>query len=133
MKHFANSPPLHPGNFISQVILPASQLTASQLARGLRVTPVAVHHLLHGRSGITPNLAVRLSAFFGSPARQWLDLQRTYDVAIAELKLADELAQIAPYSGPPLRLKESLGQGVNCPAKWIKSMIGGACEPRAMS
>jgi len=112
MKQFADTVPSHPGQFISEFVLPASRMTAAELARSLRLSTVAIHYVLRGRRSITPATAVRLAALFDVPAKAWLDLQQRYDIALAASELADELAQIIPYDGPPLGWVEMLERQV---------------------
>lgn len=54
--------------------------------------------IIHGRNGITPAIALRLSAFLGSSCEYWLNLQRLEDVERARTILAPVLAQIKPIS-----------------------------------
>jgi len=112
MQQFADTNPCHPGNFIREFVLPAACMTAAELARSLNLSNAAIHYLLSGRNSITPAIAVRLAALFDVPAKAWLDLQQRYDIALATIKLAHELAQIIPYDGPPLRWVEMLKRQV---------------------
>lgn len=61
--------------------------------------------IIHGRNGITPAIALRLSAFLGSSCDYWLNLQRLEDVERAREALAPALAKIArfPASSLPTR------------------------------
>ena len=43
-----------------------------------------LNNVLNGKSGISPEMAIRLSKAFGSRAEVWLGLQMEYDLAEAE-------------------------------------------------
>jgi antitoxin HigA-1 len=102
MKPLANFSPAHPGMLIRQHILLVSGLTPADLARMMGLSRPALHYILHGRLSITAATAVRLAAVFGVAARKWLELQQRYDIALAELQLADELASATHYRGPEI-------------------------------
>jgi len=56
-------------------------LTVTAAAKGLGVTRKALSELLNGKSGISPEMAVRLCKAFGSSPETWLGLQMDYDLA----------------------------------------------------
>jgi len=47
----------------------------------LGVTRQALNNLVNGKSGISPEMAIRLSKAFGSNAETWLGMQMVYDLA----------------------------------------------------
>ena len=47
--------------------------------------------------GITADTALRLGKFFGTTAGFWLNLQKRYDLEVAERAIAKELAGIETY------------------------------------
>jgi len=87
-------PPTHPGDFLRDDVLPALELTVSEAARQLRVTRQTLHRILSGRSGISPEMAVRLGKFCGNGAAVWLSMQHAYDLWYAERRLHDEVRKI---------------------------------------
>jgi addiction module HigA family antidote len=50
----------------------------------LRVSRKALSELINGRSGISPEMAIRLSKAFGSSAEMWLRMQMNFDLAQAK-------------------------------------------------
>jgi addiction module HigA family antidote len=58
--------PPHPGRIVRQECIEALGLTVTAAARGLGVTRKALSELVNGKSGISPEMAVRLSKAFGS-------------------------------------------------------------------
>jgi addiction module HigA family antidote len=87
-------PPLHPGEYLRDDVLPALEVTVSEAARQLRVTRQTLHRILSGRSGISAEMAVRLGKFCGTGASLWLSMQHAYDLWHAERRLHDELRKI---------------------------------------
>jgi addiction module HigA family antidote len=55
-------------------------LSARALAKALDVAPSTVQRLLVGKSDVSPEMALRLSAVLGSSAHVWLGLQNEYDL-----------------------------------------------------
>ncbi|HEY6419671.1 MAG TPA: HigA family addiction module antitoxin [Candidatus Binataceae bacterium] len=73
--------PPHPGLTVRHDCLEPLGLTVTEGAKALRVTRQALNNLLNGKSGISPEMAVRLAKAFGSSAKTWLGIQLDYDLA----------------------------------------------------
>ena len=78
--------PPHPGRIVRQECLEPLGLTVTAAAKGLGVTRKALSELLNGKSGISPEMAIRLSKAFGSRPEVWLGIQMDYDLARARKK-----------------------------------------------
>src|SRR3990172_2357880 len=76
--------PIHPGEILREELLGPLGLSASRLARDLRVPVTRITEILHGRRGITADTALRLARYFGTTARFWMNLQLAYDLEVAE-------------------------------------------------
>ncbi|MDE0134450.1 MAG: HigA family addiction module antitoxin [Acidimicrobiaceae bacterium] len=72
--------PPHPGEIVKWECLEPLGLTVKQAALGLGVTRQALSSLVNGRSGISTEMAYRLSAAFGSTPETWLRMQMSYDL-----------------------------------------------------
>lgn len=72
---------MHPGTRIRQDCLEKNRLSVTDAARVLGVDRQTLSNLLNARSGISPEMAVRLEKAFGTPAREWLVLQIEYELA----------------------------------------------------
>jgi antitoxin HigA-1 len=77
--------PPHPGETLREDILPTLRLSVSEAARQLGVSRVALSRVLHGRAGISVDLAQRLEAWLEGPAKgpsaeTWLRGQLAYDL-----------------------------------------------------
>ena len=82
--------PPHPGRIVRQECIAPLGLTVTAAAKGLDVTRKTLSELVNGRSGISPEMAVRLSRAFGGSPEMWLGLQMDYDLAQIEKK-ADKI------------------------------------------
>ena len=76
--------PPHPGEIIRDQCLEPLGLTVTAAAKGLGVTRKAMSELLNGHSGVSPEMAIRLSKAFGGTPETWLRLQMQYDLWQAE-------------------------------------------------
>jgi addiction module HigA family antidote len=75
--------PPHPGGFVRRECLEPLGLSVAKAAEKLGVTRQALNNLVNERSGISPDMAIRLSKAFGGSARVWLTMQMHYDLAQA--------------------------------------------------
>ncbi len=82
--------PPHPGLSVRHDCLEPLGLTVTEGARALGVTRQALNNLVNGKSGISPEMAVRLSKAFGGTAASWLGIQLDHDLAQV-MRRADEI------------------------------------------
>ena len=73
--------PPHPGETVRYDCLEPLGLTVTEGAKALGVTRQALNNLVNGKSGISPEMAIRLSKTFGSSPETWLKMQLVYDLA----------------------------------------------------
>jgi addiction module HigA family antidote len=79
--------PPHPGEFIREIYLETLELSARSVAAKLKVSPSTFARLLSGKSGVTPEMALRLSKTLGRSAESWLAMQSNYDLWQARRRL----------------------------------------------
>ncbi|HEX4481537.1 MAG TPA: HigA family addiction module antitoxin [Rudaea sp.] len=72
--------PMHPGEFIVEIYLNEHEISGRELAEKLDVAPSTLNRILKGTSGITPEMALRLSKALGRSAESWLQMQQNYDL-----------------------------------------------------
>ncbi len=72
--------PPHPGEFIREVYLEPFQITGRQLSAKLGVSPSTLNRVLNGSSGISSEMALRLSKALGRSPESWLTMQDNYDL-----------------------------------------------------
>lgn len=73
--------PPHPGSILREDVLPELGFSITNAARQLGIARITLSRLMHERSGISPNMAVRLESWLGGPtAETWLRMQMAYDL-----------------------------------------------------
>ena len=77
-----NNPP-HPGEYVLEECIKPLGLSIGEAAKGLRVSRSTLSRLINRKSGVSPDMAVRLSKAFGSTPEMWLRLQNAFDLAEA--------------------------------------------------
>ena len=88
--------PPHPGEIIKEFCVESLGLTVTKAAESLGVTRKTFSMLLNGKSGISPEMALRLSKVFGRTPEGWLRLQLQYDLWKAKQNIdIDNLERIA--------------------------------------
>jgi addiction module HigA family antidote len=75
--------PPHPGRSVRRACLEALGLSVTEGAKLLGVTRQALNNLVNAKSGISPEMAIRLSKAFGSTPETWLRMQLAFDLAQA--------------------------------------------------
>lgn len=75
--------PPHPGRSIRNACLEPLGLTVTDAAKLLGITRQALNNVVNGKSGISAEMAIRLTKAFGSTADTWLRMQVAYDLAQA--------------------------------------------------
>jgi len=85
---------IHPGEILKTEFMEPLGLSSYRLAKELHVSAPRVNDLVLGKRSITANTAMRLSAYFGSSAQFWLNLQNKYDIWVAAKDKS--LAKIKP-------------------------------------
>ena len=72
--------PPHPGEFIRDVYLEPFGITGRQLSLKLGVSPSTLNRILKGNSGLSSEMALRLSKALGRSPESWLAIQDNYDL-----------------------------------------------------
>ena len=78
--------PPHPGEFIRDVYLEPHGLSVRALAESLSVSPSTLNRVITGQSGISPEMALRLTKALGRSPESWLAMQHNYDLWHAKKK-----------------------------------------------
>jgi addiction module HigA family antidote len=86
MNKYMHNPP-HPGEVIRELCLEPLGLSVTAAAKALGVTRKALSELVNGKSGVSAEMAIRLSQAFRTTAESWLDQQMQYDLWKARLKM----------------------------------------------
>ena len=87
-KRFA---PIHPGEILAEEFLSPLGVTQYRLAKDISVPPRRINEIVKGLRAISADTALRLSKFFGTSERFWLNLQTRYDLEVEKDRLGSRL------------------------------------------
>jgi addiction module HigA family antidote len=90
--------PPHPGLSVRINCLEPLGLSIAEAAKALGVTRQALNNLVSGKSGISAEMAVRLSKAFGSSPETWLGMQIDYD--LAQVRARASKIKVKRYPAP---------------------------------
>lgn len=92
-----NDAAIHPGQFLRDDFLIPMGLSANALALALRVPVTRITEIVRERRGITADTALRLARYFGTTADFWMEMQVSYDLALASSHAAVRIhAEVIP-------------------------------------
>ena len=86
--------PTHPGEILLEEFLIPMGISQSALARELHTSFRAINEIVNQKRGITTEMSLRLSRYFGTTPQLWLNLQNQYDLYRIAHKKESELEQI---------------------------------------
>ena len=81
----------HPGDTIREDFLKPLGMSMNRLALDLRVPATRMTEIVHGRRSVTADTALRLGRYFNTTPKFWLNLQASYDLAVASDALSEEI------------------------------------------
>ncbi len=84
---------IHPGEHLAEE-LEALGMSAAELGRQLKVPTNRITEILNGRRAITGDTALRLGHFFGTSADFWMNLQKLYELRLAEEKVGKAIKDL---------------------------------------
>lgn len=88
--------PIHPGEILMEEFLEPLEVSQNRLAVAIGVPPRRINEIVHGKRRITADTALRLSRYFGTTDRFWLNLQTRYDLESEKDHLGAALDLIQP-------------------------------------
>ena len=84
-------PPIHPGEVLFEEFLKPLGVSQYRLAKEISVDPRRINEIVLGRRAITADTALRLSRYFGTTERFWMNLQARYDLEVQREQMGDRL------------------------------------------
>jgi antitoxin HigA-1 len=78
--------PPHPGLVVKRILIDGAELSITEAANALGVGRVTLSKILNKKSGISPEMAVRLSLALNTSSEMWINMQSMYDLWQAEKK-----------------------------------------------
>ena len=85
--------PPHPGEFIKKIYLDPYGLSIRNLAESLGVSPSTLTRIINRQSGISPEMALRLSKAIGRTPESWLAMQHNYD--LCQVRRSVDLSRVS--------------------------------------
>lgn len=82
------------GDILVEEFLTPLNITPYRLSKDLGVSSSSILDLIHGKRKITVEMSLRLSKYFGTTSKFWLNMQNELDLRQAEIKLEKDLAKI---------------------------------------
>jgi addiction module HigA family antidote len=92
-----SKPAIHPGEFLSE-ILEELGLSQAAFAKAVGVSAMRISHVATGKRPVTAELALRFGRVLGQSPEYWLNLQRAYDLAMAQQAIGREIKSLRPLS-----------------------------------
>ena len=86
--------PVHPGEILREDVLPALGRPKTEIARLLGISRQTLYDILNEKQPVTAAMALRIGKMCGNGPDIWLNLQKRYDLKIAERELGAELDKI---------------------------------------
>jgi addiction module HigA family antidote len=83
-------PAIHPGEILRDELSELG-ISAAKLASILNVPTNRITQILNGKRSITADTALRLGRWFGAGAELWLNLQKSYELRLAQQLLGEEI------------------------------------------
>ncbi len=88
--------PIHPGEILVDE-LRALEISGAELARQINVPANRINLITAGKRNVTADTALRLGKWFGMSALFWLNLQKSYELRLAERKLGKAIDAIPTH------------------------------------
>ena len=85
--------PIHPGEILLEEFMGPFGLSQYRVSKDIGVHPRRINEIVHGKRSITADTALRLSRYFGTSERFWLNLQARYDLEMEKNRLGERLNQ----------------------------------------
>ena len=85
--------PIHPGEILREE-LEILGVSAAEFARQLNVPTNRVTGILNEKRAVTADTALRLGHWFGTSAEMWLNLQKLYELRLAEAEKGAEIRKL---------------------------------------
>jgi antitoxin HigA-1 len=89
--------PIHPGEHLAEE-LEELKMSAAELARQLDVPVNRVTEIMNGQRSITADTAIRLGHWFGTSPEFWLNLQKLYELRVAQAEIGASVEKLPRLS-----------------------------------
>ena len=94
---------IHPGEHLAEELKELG-MSAAELARQIEVPVNRVTAIINGQRAVTADTALRLGHWFGTNPEFWLNLQKLYELRLAEKEAGTKIRRL-----PKLKDRSSVG------------------------
>jgi addiction module HigA family antidote len=91
---------IHPGEHLAEE-LRELRISAAELARQIDVPVNRITAIINGQRAVTADTALRLGHWFGTSPEFWLNLQKLYELRVAEQEAGDRIGQLPKLKDHP--------------------------------
>src|SRR6266446_9372800 len=88
---------IHPGEHLADE-LKALGMSAAALSRDINVPVNRITGIINGTRAITADTAIRLGHWFGTSAEFWLNLQKLYELRLAQQEIGADVEKLPRLS-----------------------------------
>lgn len=88
--------PTHPGNILKEDYLVPLSIKIKDMAENLGISRKTLSKIVNERGSVTPDMALRLSRAFDTSPNFWINLQKNYDLWLAE-KASSDWQKVKPF------------------------------------
>jgi len=88
--------PIHPGEILKDEFLVPIGMSANMLAQAIHVPANRITGIINGTRGVTGDTALRLARYFGTTPGFWMNLQSSFELAVAEDANGEAILSIVP-------------------------------------
>ncbi len=99
---------IHPGKFLADELAELG-MSAAALAHLLHVPPSRIYQILGGRRALNADMALRLSQWLGTSPDLWMNLQKLYELRLAEQQTGEEIKRTVTRRQSSTELGAGLG------------------------
>ena len=97
--------PTHPGCILREDYLKPLSIKVTNMASQLNVSRKTLSKILNEKGAVTPDMALRLSRAFGTTPELWLNLQKNFDLCVAENSSSD-WRRVRPFPGKAMHFNQ---------------------------
>jgi antitoxin HigA-1 len=90
--------PIHPGEILASEFMEPLGLSAGQVAKACLVPRTRIERIVRAELGISADTALRLARLFDIAPEFWLNLQKRYEMLVAQATISDALQRISPVN-----------------------------------
>jgi len=80
--------PIHPGEHLAEELRELA-VSAAELSRQIEVPVNRITAIINGQRSITADTALRLGHWFGTSPEFWLNLQKLYELRLAQARIGE--------------------------------------------